>query len=235
MDAQGRPPEELREWKNFEEFFITQFGDPSLVEKARVKWKNGLSQTGKAVDYFEEVESTILCLNYPRDSEMTMDQIIAGLKVHIRTHFIGKSWRTLNEMKAEVIPYDAAYWEINSAKISSERFKTLTSSGSRSGTTQERGKSQTPNVKTEVSKVSGSQRRFLPQEEFDYCKKNRLCFMCKADGLEIVGSAKFHPNHLPQKTDTKREEKKGKIATTEGKENGIADTDSDSDSKDSKN
>ena len=107
-----------------------QFGDPSLVEKARVKWKNGLSQMGKAVDYFEEVELTILRLNYPRDSEMTMDQIIAGLKVHIRTHFIGKSWRTLNEMKAEVIPYDAAYWEINSAKISSERFKTLTSSGS---------------------------------------------------------------------------------------------------------
>ena len=235
LDDQGRPPKELRKWKDFGEFFLTQYGDPSLVEKARVKWKNGLSQTGKAVDYFEEVEATILRLNYPRDSEMTMDQVIAGLKTHIRTHFIGKSWATLNEMKAEVIPYDAAHWEINSIKSSNERARTQASSGSKSGPTQERGKSQTPYIKTEVSKVSGSQRRFLPQEEFDYCKKNRLCFMCKADGLEIVGSAKFHPNHLPQKTDTKNEEKKGKIAATEGFDNSIDDTDSDSDNKNSKN
>ena len=233
LDDHGRPPKELRKWKNFGEFFLMQFGDPSLVEKARVKWKNGLSQTGKAVDYFEEVESIILRLNYPRDSDMTMDQIIAGLKVHIRTHFIGKTWGTLNEMKAEVIPYDAAHWEINNTKSASERTRTYASSGSKGAQTPERGKSQTPNVKTEVSKVSGSQRRFLPQEEFDYCKKNRLCFMCKADGLEIVGSAKFHPNHLPQRTDTKKEEKRGKIAATEGNDNNS--TDSDSDSKNSKN
>jgi len=83
LDDLGRPPKELRKWKDFGEFFLIQFGDPSLVEKARVKWKNGLSQTGKAVDYFEEVESIILHLNYPRDSEMMMDQVIAGLKIHI--------------------------------------------------------------------------------------------------------------------------------------------------------
>lgn len=59
--------------------------------------------------------------------------------------------------------------------------------------------------------------------------------MCKADGLEIVGSAKFHPNHLPQKTDTKREERKGKIAATEGNENSTDSMDSDSDCKNQKN
>lgn len=157
LDNQGRPLKELWKWRDFGEFFLTQFGDPSIVKRARVKWKNGLSQTGKAVDYLEEVESIILHLNYPRDSDMMMDQIIAGLKVHIRTHFIGKTWRTLNKMKVEVIPYDAAHWEINNAKNASERARTYTSSGSKGVTTQERGKSQTPNVKTEVSKLSGSQ------------------------------------------------------------------------------
>lgn len=191
------------------------------------------------MDYFEEVESIILHLNYPRDSEMTMDQVIAGLKIHIRTHFIGKSWGTLNEMKAEVIPNDTAYWEINSTKTTGDRFRTQTSSGSRSTLTQERGKSQTPYVKTKVSKVLGSQlgsqQRFLLEDEFDYCKKNCLCFMCKADSLEIVGSVKFHPNHLLQKNDTKKEERKGKIVATKGNENSTVDTDSDLDCKNSKN
>src|SRR5258706_15624847 len=140
LDDQGRPLKELRKWKNFGEFFLMQFGDPSLVEKARVKWKNGLSQTGKAVDYFEEVESIILRLNYPRDSEMTMDQIIAGLKGHIRTHFIGRTWGMLNEMKAEVIPYDAAHWEINNIRSTNERARTQMSSGSKAVSTQERWK-----------------------------------------------------------------------------------------------
>ena len=57
--------------------------------------------------------------------------------------------------------------------------------------------------------------------------------MCKVDGLEIVGLAKFHPNHLLQRTDAKKEEKRGKIAATEGNDNNS--TDSDSDSKNSKN
>ena len=34
IDAQGRPPKELRKWKNFGEFFLIQFGDPGLQEKA---------------------------------------------------------------------------------------------------------------------------------------------------------------------------------------------------------
>jgi hypothetical protein len=50
--------------------------------------------------------------------------------------------------------------------------------------------------------------------------------------MEIVGSARFHPNHLPQTT--KKEEKKGKIATTSGKEK-ERDSDSDSDCEQSKN
>ena len=60
-------------------------------------------------------------------------------------------------MKAEVIPYDAAHWEINNTKSASERTRTYTSSGSKGVQTPERGKLQTPNIKTEVSKVSGSQ------------------------------------------------------------------------------
>ena len=64
LDDHRRLPKELQKWKNFREFFLMQFGDPSLVEKARVKWKNRLSQTGKAIDYFKEVESIILHLNY---------------------------------------------------------------------------------------------------------------------------------------------------------------------------
>jgi len=114
LDDQQRPPKELRKWTCFTEYFLIQFGDPGLVEQARVKWKNELNQKGKAVDYFEEIESLLLQLNYTRDSQMTLDQIITGLKPHIHTHFIGKEWRTLNNMKKEVVPYDAAHWEINS-------------------------------------------------------------------------------------------------------------------------
>ncbi len=44
--------------------------------------------------------------------------------------------------------------------------------------------------------------------------------MCKAGGLEIVGSAKFHPNHLPQNTTKNKDKeiKKTKIAATQGQE-----------------
>ena len=234
LDNQGRCPKELRKWKNFCEYFLTQFGDPRLIEKAQVKWKNGLTQTGKAVNYFEEIESILLQLNYPRDSEMTLDQVIAGLKTHIHTQFIGRQWASLNDMKREIIPYDSAYWEIN--KATGERTKTNASGSKATNTTKDRGKSQTPHVKTEIAKAGGTNRHFLPQEEFNYCKKNRLCFMCKANGVEIVGLARFHPNHLPQ-TMTKnkdKEEKKTKIAATDGKEK-EQDSGSDTDCEQSKN
>jgi hypothetical protein len=82
-DDQGRPPKELRKWKNFCEFFLTQFGDPGLIERAKQKWKMGMTQTGKVVDYFEEVEAVLIRLNYPRDLEIVMDQVKMGLKSHI--------------------------------------------------------------------------------------------------------------------------------------------------------
>ena len=229
LDEDGDPPEELRDWTRFCESFLTQFDDPGLVEKARVKWKDGINQRGKAVDYFEEIETLLIRLKYPRDQDMTLDQIIAGLKPHIRTHFIRSSWDTLNEMKSQVIPYDSAYWEINKAtgaKTGGSKDSKATSS------TQERGKSTTPQVKTEVAKAGATQRRFLPQDEFELCKANRWCFKCKADGKEIVGSVRFHPNHLPQ-TNTKTTEKKDKntkIAATKGKETS-QDSDENSDSE----
>jgi len=222
LDDQGRPPKELRKWKNFGEFFLTQFGDPGLVEKAKQKWKAGISQGGKAVDYFEEIESLLLRLNYPRDAEMVLDQVKAGLKSHIRTQFMRKEWLTLNEMKEEVIPYDSAYWEINLSRASSE--KTKTSSGSKAAP-QEQSKSQTPNIKTETAKTGI---KLLPQEDFEYCKKNGLCFKCKKEGLDVKGSARYHPNHSQKDKNIS-----GKVATTSAVD---SDTDVDSDSdKKSKN
>jgi hypothetical protein len=137
LDAQGCPPKELRKWKEFCEFFLTQFGDPGLIERAKQKWKMGMTQTGKVVDYFEEVEAVLICLNYPRDVEIVLDQVKMGLKSHIRTQFIGRDWNSLNEMKAEIIPYDSAYWEIN-MRASGE--KTKTSSGSKAAPSTEKNK-----------------------------------------------------------------------------------------------
>jgi len=67
---------------------MTQFGDKGLTDKAKMKWSMGLVQTGKVLDYFDEVETILLCLGYPRDADMTMDKVIMGLKSHIQTHFI---------------------------------------------------------------------------------------------------------------------------------------------------
>jgi len=220
LDGQGRPPRELQRWKDFGQFFLTQFGDPGLIEKAKQKWKGGVTQGGKAVDYFEEIESLLLRLNYPRDAEMVLDQVKAGLKSHIRTQFIGTDWQTLNEMKEEVIPFDSAYWEINLSRASGE--KTKTSSGSKAAP-QDRGKSQTPHIKTETAKT-GTQ--LLPQEDFEYCKKNGLCFKCKKEGKDVKGSARYHPNHSQTNKNIS-----GNVATTS-----VVDSDSDSDSdKKSKN
>ena len=223
MDNQGRPPKELRKWKNFCEHFIHQFRDPGLIEKAKNQWKQGMNQTGKAVDYFQKVEEILLRLQYLRDSEMVLDQVQMGLKTHIRTHFIGRSWNTLNDMKAEIVPFDSAHWEINNAKPSGEKSKTQ-ASGSKATTTQpERSKSQTPYVKTETAKTGTTSQRYLPQEEFEECKKNRWCFLCKKEGKEIVGSARFHPNH--RQDEQKR--KTGGVAGVQTGKNGKEDSDSD--------
>jgi len=44
--------------------------------------------------------------------------------------------------------------------------------------------------------------------------------MCNTDRLEIVGSAKYHPNHLPQNSTKNKDktEKKTKIVATSRKE-----------------
>ncbi len=126
IDDQGNPPQELSDWKEFAEYFLTQYGDPGLIEQAKIKWKGGLNQRGKAVDYFEEIKMVLLCLNYQRDSQQTLDQIVVGLKPHIRTHFIGKEWKSLNDMKKEVVPYDAAFWEINT-QATGEKTRTFAS------------------------------------------------------------------------------------------------------------
>ena len=230
------PPAELSTWTKFGEYFLTQFNDPGQVERAKVKWKEGMRQKGKAVDYFEEIETLLIRLKYPRDATMTLDQIQAGLKSHIQTHFIGEEWTSLNQMKATIVPYDSAYWEINKAN----GVKTKTPYESKATpNNQERGKSSTPQVKTEVAKTGGMQRRFLPQEEFDLCRKNKWCFKCKSDGLEIVGSARYHPNHSPQDMTKKSEKKeKTKIVTMSGKEKVMEqdkESDSDSDCEQSKN
>jgi hypothetical protein len=223
LDGQGRPPKELRKWKEFCEFFLTQFGDPGLIERAKQKWKTGMTQTGKAVDYFEEVEAVLIRLNYPRNAEIVLDQVKMGLKSHIRTQFIGRDWSSLNEMKAEIIPYDSAYWEIN-VRASGERTKT--SSGSKAAPSAEKTRSPTPAIKTENAKTGT--KGYLPQEEFDECKREGLCFVCKKEGKRVKGSARFHPNHLPQNT----KNSSGKVAATEV----TCETDSDSDSdKKSKN
>jgi hypothetical protein len=62
----------------------------------------------------------------------------------------------------------------------------------------------------------------------DKCKREGLCFICKKEGKRVKGSARFHPNHLPQNT----KNNSGKVAATEV----LCETDSDSDlDKKSKN
>jgi hypothetical protein len=222
LDLRDRPPKELRKWDQFGKFFITQFGDPGLIDQAKAKWKAGLSQNGKAVDYFEQVEAIILRLNYPRDAQIVLDQVVMGLKDHIRIHFIGTEWATLNEMKEKIIPFDAAYFEINrkpgEKKIYTNQTKnTPQNQTSNANQGQQNQRNNNPLIKTETAKTGT--RRYLPPDEFEYCRKNRLCFICKGNGFEIVGSAKFHPNHLPQ-SKIKEPQKKMGVAAVEELERG---------------
>ena len=82
-DDFGDPPAELSNWTKFGEYLLTQFDDPGQVKRARVKWKEGMKQKGKAIDYFEEIENLLLQLKYPCNAAMTLNQVVAGLKAHI--------------------------------------------------------------------------------------------------------------------------------------------------------
>ena len=113
LDSQGRAPREFRKWEDFWQLFLAHYADPSLVERARAKWKQGITQKGRAVDYFEEIESNLLRLGYKQNSAMVLDVVYMGLKHKVKLHFIGRQWRSLNEMKEQIIPYDASLWEIN--------------------------------------------------------------------------------------------------------------------------
>jgi len=112
-DVNNRPPKELWKQAAFWNFFSTQFGDKGAIDKAKKTWSTLVVQRGKAVDYFEEVETLLLRLQYDCNSDMVMDKVIMGLKSHIQTHFIGQRWVTLNDLKDDVVQYDTAHWEIN--------------------------------------------------------------------------------------------------------------------------
>lgn len=45
---------------NFWVFFMTQFGDEGLIDKVKMRWSTGITQTGRVVDYFKEIETIIL-------------------------------------------------------------------------------------------------------------------------------------------------------------------------------
>jgi hypothetical protein len=77
------------------------------------------------------LEILLLRLSYPRNSEVGLDKGIGGLKQHIHTHFIGKEWVTLNDMKEEIIPYNAVHWEINTG--TSQKKEKLSSSTDKKG------------------------------------------------------------------------------------------------------
>ena len=60
MDVNNKPPKELYKMANFWVFFMTQFGDEGLIDKVKMRWSTGITQTGRVVDYFKEIETIIL-------------------------------------------------------------------------------------------------------------------------------------------------------------------------------
>ena len=173
--------------------FNTHFGDEGLAERDCQRWANGIKQKGKAVTYFQEVEEVMIRLSYDHDSLQTLDQVFTGLKVHNRTHFIGRRWASFNEMKSAVILYNAGHWAIHSSDWGATpgtTHTTTTRSRDQSGQ-YTRGKSTTPQT-AGVSRVFGCK---LTDTEWKDCKDNRLCFQCFKEGKRIKGAAHFHPNH----------------------------------------
>jgi hypothetical protein len=56
---------------------------------------------------------------------MIIDQVMGGLKEHLRAHFIKKEFTTLNELKEEVIPYDTNIGLSQRVKEKAKHDKTL--------------------------------------------------------------------------------------------------------------
>jgi hypothetical protein len=190
------------------------------------------------MDYFEQVESIILHLNYPRDTQIVLNQVVMGLKDHIRIHFIGTEWVTLNEMKEKIIPFDAAYFEINKRPGEKKIYINQTKNTTQNQTPntnqgQQTQRTNNPQIKTETAKTRIQ--KYLPPDEFEYCRRNRLCFICKGNGFEIIGSAKFHPNHLLQNKGKEPQKKTGVAAVEEMDKGMDENTEGQADSNQSKN
>jgi hypothetical protein len=201
-DSQNQPPRELRDWQCFLIIFRTQFDNPGLKDAARQRWRDGFMQTGKVVDYFNEVEDIVLRLNYDKDTSMVMDQVTGRLKEHIRIKFIGRTWFAFDDMKAEIIPYDEAHWQIKKPPPQEKTKNTTMTKYERASTSV---------TATYTTKTQNTEQQFLPKEEFQYCVDNKLCFKCKSEGREVKGLARYHPNHL---TPTQLAEGKGRRENT---------------------
>jgi len=185
LDDQGDPPPELQDYDLFVEHFKTQWYDQGARIANRRRWKEGISQTGSAREYFSLMEQLIVKLSYDQNSQEVLDIVQEGLKLHIRTHFALTVWRNFRTMKSECIQYDEAYYAQTRTKGE--------------GRKQDKGKGKGTYKKAETS-VMGTKR--LSDEDWEMCKVKGFCFVCKKIGKDVLGLAKEHPNH-PKRENTK--------------------------------
>jgi len=185
LDDQGDPPPELQDFDLFVEHFKTQWYDQGARITNRRKWREGISQTGSAREYFSLMEQLIVKLSYDQNSQEVLDIVQEGLKLHIRTHFALTVWRNFRTMKSECIQYDEAYYAQTRTKGE--------------GRKQDKGKGKSTYKKAETS-VMGTKR--LSDEDWEMCKVKGFCFICKKIGKDVLGLAKEHPNH-PKRENTK--------------------------------
>jgi len=185
LDDQGDPPRELQDWDEFVDHFKTQWYDQGARIANRRRWKEGISQTGSAREYFSLMENLIVKLSYDQNSREVLDIVQEGLKLHIRTHFALTVWRNFRTMKAECIQYDEAYYAQTRTRGDTKK--------------QDKGKGKQTPKKAETS-VMGTKR--LSDEDWEMCKVKGLCFVCKKIGKDVLGLAKEHPNH-PKRENTK--------------------------------
>ena len=155
LNAQGDPPRELRDWLRFKGFFATQFVDAGAVIQVKKKWRQAMTQTGSAKDYFAIMEPLIIKLGYDRDADHVVDQIFLGLKPHIRGHFATIEWTSFQEMKDAVVAYDEATFVQGPRKEGKKDFK---------------GKGR----KAPIAEASAVGTRRLSDQEWEMCKVKGL-------------------------------------------------------------
>jgi len=184
LDDQGDPLPELADWDLWVEHFKTQWYDQGDRIASRRKWRDGVSQTGSAREYFALMEGLIVKLSYNQNSREILDIVQEGLKLHIKTHFALTVWNDYRTMKNDCIQYDEAVYA---------------QTRSREGKKQDKGKGKSTPKKAETS-VMGTGR--LSNEDWEMCKVKGFCFICKKTGKDVLGLAKEHPNH-PKREKTK--------------------------------